>query len=146
MENKKKIVVLGTLVLFSTALLLQEDVSFANDTIYSPVDPNQEVKPVAPSDVPEEKTTESSVPVVRTESSSKEQPKAKKQTPKKETEKKTMKRKKLYLDEAFFTNDFNHQAIALNGGSSGGGQGHSEAQLTETLKLLSGVAIYGRRK
>lgn len=143
-ENKKKIIMIGTIALFSTSLLFQSDLSLAEEQIYSPVDPNQRVEPVEPT---EPSSTTSSMEIApiessTTESTTQEQPE---KQPQKKPEEKPMKRRKRFLDDSFFSNESN-QFIALNSGSGGGDDGHGEAQLVETLRLLSGVAFYGRKK
>lgn len=140
MENSKKIILIGSVVLFSTSLMMSDHVS-AEGPIYNPVDPNQRVEPLAPS---QKETTESSVEkaVVETEPSETEEKPVQAEKP---TQKKTMKRKKRYLTDSFFSNESN-QFFTMNGDDTGGDGSSHKQELTETLQVLSGVALYGRKK
>lgn len=146
MGNKKKMIIMGTIALFSTSLLFQHT-SLADD-VFSPVNPNQKVKPVEQSNTTPE-TASSSVEIASmepegTKSSVSEKP-SKKPPKKKSAKEKHVKRKKRYLDDSFFSNEDN-QFAALNNGSSGGADDLADAQLVETMKVLSGIALYGRKK
>lgn len=146
MENKKKMIIMGTIALFSTSLLFQ-NTSLADD-VFSPINPNQKVKPIESSSTTQE-TTASSVEIASmepegTKDSVSEKP-SKKQPEKKAVKEKSVKRKKRYLDDSFFSNESN-QFTTLNNGTSGGADDLSGAQLVETMKVLSGIALYGRKK
>ncbi|MDU5335447.1 hypothetical protein [Enterococcus sp.] len=147
MENKKKMIIMGTIALFSTSLLFQ-NTSLADD-VFSPINPNQKVKPVeSSSSTPE--TTESSVEVAsmepdRTTDSSTEK-QSKKQPEKKSAKEQTVKRKKRYLDDSFFSNESNQFTTLNSSGTPGGSDDFTDARLAETMKVLSGIALYGRKK
>lgn len=146
MENKKKMIIMGTIALFSTSLLFQ-NTSLADD-VFSPINPNQKVKPIESSSTTQE-TTASSVEIASmepegTKDSVSEKP-SKKQSEKRAVKEKSVKRKKRYLDDSFFSNESN-QFTNLNNGTSGGADDLSGAQLVETMKILSGIALYGRKK
>lgn len=139
-------IIMGTIALFSTSLLFQRT-SLADD-VFSPINPNQKVEPVEPSSTTPESTASSveiaSMEPEKTKDSVSEKSN-KKQPEQNAAKKKPVKRKKRYLDDSFFSNSSN-QFITLNNGAPGGADDLADSQLVETMKVLSGIALYGRKK
>jgi len=150
MQNKMSFKLFATLAVFSASLMLSNQVNADSGTVYSPVDPNQEVKPVTPSakeNAPA--ASSSSTPPVKAPASpvkpkTPSESKPKTTEPKKPQKKKT--HKKLLINQDLF-NEASTQLVIMNDTDPGGGNaGHSDANLTAMVEMLSGSALYGRRK
>ncbi|WP_057895018.1 hypothetical protein [Lacticaseibacillus brantae] len=148
MQNKMSFKLFATLAVFSASLMFSSQVNADSGTVYSPVDPNQEVKPVTPSaqaDVPASSSSSTpppKAPAVPAESKapSESKPKAPARP------KKTKSHKKLLINQDLF-NEASTQLAIMNDTDPGGGNGgHSDANLTAMVEMLSGSALYGRRK
>lgn len=149
MDNRSKLIMIGTL---SLSLFCQGKLVAAQGEIYNPNDPAQQVVPIeaqphpaAAKAVPEVGVPNTETEPVKTEAKPTETATIRSADPLREIKPKT---KKLFLDEAFFNNLEKQRSILAKSHPGGGGDGGAsvyDVQLVMTLKILTGIAIYGRR-
>lgn len=147
MDNRRKLLMLGTLTL---SLLWQGKLVNAQGEIYSPNDPTQQVVPTEAQarPAPSVPVSEISVPDTETKAAA-AKPETNQTAPSKATDplkEVRPKGKKLFLDDTFFAKIEKQKPILRTPHPGGeGGIPMYDIQLIMTLKILTGIAVYGRR-